>query len=147
MIEQTQALTAADEQTLRTAAHGTVVLMAAANPGPISSAKSGMAGGKAMTTATGLTGHVLAAKAKDLELGGKNTAEIVDTVFPALTAAVQLLTVKSPNEVDNFRATITMITEAAVRSHRGEPTPGEAEMARKIRQALDAGSTTTAGLP
>ena len=138
MTDQTFMLTEADERTLRTAAHGIVVLMAAANPGPISSAKSGIAGGKAMATATGLTGKVLAAKAKDLDLGGKNTAEIAETVFPAITASVELLKAKAPDEVDNFRATIAVIVEAALRSHRGEPFPAEAEMTRKIQQVLDA---------
>lgn len=138
MTEQTSTLTAADERILRTAAHGTVVLMAGANPGPISSTRSGMAGGIALTTATGLIGHVLAGKAKDLDLDGASTADVVDKVFPALTASLELLRAKAPGEVDNFRATIAMITEAAIRSHRGEPRVAEAEMARKIRQALDA---------
>ena len=138
MTEQTSTLTAADERILRTAAHGTVVLMAGANPGPISSTRSGMAGGIALTTATGLIGHVLAGKAKDLDLDGASTADVVDKVFPALTASLEVLRAKAPGEVDNFRATIAMITEAAIRSHRGEPRVAEAEMARKIRQALDA---------
>ena len=143
MTEQTRTLTPADERVLRTAAHGTVVLMAGANPGPISSTKSGMAGGMAMTTATGLVGHVLAAKAKDLDLDGATIADIVDTVFPALTASVELLRAKAPGEVENFRTTIGLMTEAAMRSHRGEPRPAEAEMARKIHQALDAGPGAT----
>lgn len=139
MDANTTTLTPEDKQTLRTAAQGVVVLMAASNPGPISSTKSGMAGGKALATATGLTGHVLAEKATDPELGGKNTAEIVDIVFAAIAASVRLLTAKAPAEVDNFRGTITVITDAAMRSHRGEPLPAEAEMARKIKQALNAG--------
>lgn len=137
MTEQTSTLTAADERILRTAAHGTVVLMAGANPGPISSTRSGMAGGIALTTATGLIGHVLAGKAKDLDLDGASTADVVDKVFPALAASLEVLRAKAPGEVDNFRATIAMITEAAIRSHRGEPRVAEAEMACKIRQALD----------
>jgi len=43
--------------------------MAAADPGPISSTRSGMAGGKALSSATGLVGRVLAEKAKGLDLG------------------------------------------------------------------------------
>lgn len=138
MADQIAVLTDADERTLLTAAHGAVTLMAAANPGPISSVKAGMAAGMAMTTATGLTGQILSikTKARDLDLGGKNTAEIADAVLSALTASVALLAAKAPGEVDNFRATITTITEAAMRSHRGEPLPAEAEMARKIREAL-----------
>lgn len=128
-----------DEHTLLTAAYGTVVLMTAANPGPIAAAKSSTAASLAMTSATGLTGHVLAikTKAKDLDLGGGNTAEIAETVFPALTASVQILQAKAPEEAANFRATITTMTAAAMRSHYGEPLPTEVEMARKIHQALD----------
>jgi len=133
-------LTEADEHTLLTAAYGTVVLMTAANPGPIASARSSAAASLAMTSATGLTGHVLAVKtkAKDLDLSGGNTAEIAETVFPALTESVELLKAKAPDEAENFRATITTMTAAAMRSHHGEPLPAEVEMARKIHNALDA---------
>jgi hypothetical protein len=133
-------LTEADEHTLLTAAYGTVVLMTAANPGPIASAKSSTAASLAMTSATGLTGHVFAikTKAKDLDLNGGNTAEIAETVFPALTASVELLQAKAPDEAENFRATITTMTAAAMRSHNGEPLPTELEMARKIHKALEA---------
>jgi D-alanyl-D-alanine carboxypeptidase len=132
-------LTEADQHTLLTAGYGTVVLMTAANPGPIASAKSSTAASLAMTSATGLTGKVFAikTKAKDLDLNGGNTAEIADTVFPALSASMALLTAKAPDEAENFRATITTMTAAAMRSHHGEPLPTEVEMARKIHNALD----------
>jgi hypothetical protein len=84
MTDQTTTLTEADEHTLLTAAYGTVVLMTAANPAPIASAKSSTAASLAMTSATGLTGHVFAikTKVKDLDLGGGNTAEIAETCSP-----------------------------------------------------------------
>jgi hypothetical protein len=59
-------------------------------------------------------------------------------VFPALAASVELLKTKAPDEAENFRATITTMTAAAMRSHHGEPLPTEVEMARKIHNALDA---------
>lgn len=130
-------LTPAEKLTLQTAAHGVVALMAAADPGPISSTRSGMAGGKALSTATGLVGHVLAEKVKGLELGGSSTADLADHTFAALTASVTLLKAKAPGEAENFRAIIATITDAASRAHKGGPGPAETAMIRKITAALD----------
>lgn len=131
-------LTADEKLTLRTAAHGVVSLMAAADPGPISSTRSGTAGGKALSSATGLVGRVLAEKAKGLDLGGSSTPDLADRVFTALTASMTLLTAKSPAEAANFRATITTAMEAASRAHKGGPGPAETAMIGKITAALDA---------
>ncbi|WP_217548091.1 hypothetical protein [Streptomyces sp. GbtcB6] len=131
-------LTPAEAQTLRTAAHGTVHLMVAANPGPVSSTKSGMATGKAMTTATGLVGRILAEKMKDLDLGGKNTADITDHVGGTITSTISTLLAKVPEEVDNFRRTLDLIIDSAVNSHSGGPKPAVAEMARKLREVIHA---------
>ncbi|MEV0480169.1 hypothetical protein AB0I69_06040 [Streptomyces sp. NPDC050508] len=131
------ALTADEKLTLQTAAHGVVSLMAAADPGPISSTRSGMAGGKALSSATGLVGHVLAEKPKGLDLGGSSTAGLADRVFTALADSVTLLKAKAPAEVENFRATIATITDAASRAHKGGAGPAETAMIRKITAALD----------
>jgi hypothetical protein len=133
----TENLTADEKRTLQTAAHGVVALMAAADPGPISSTRSGMAGGEALSTATGLVGHVLAEKAKGLDLSGSSTADLTDRTFAALTASVTLLKAKAPGEAENFRATIATITDAASRAHKGGPGPAETAMIRKITAALD----------
>ncbi|WP_405991867.1 hypothetical protein [Streptomyces sp. NBC_00986] len=134
----TEILTADEKLTLQTAAHGVVALMAAADPGPISSTRSGMAGGKALSSATGLVGHVLAEKPKGLDLGGSSTADLADRTFAALTASVALLKAKAPDEAENFRATIATITDAASRAHKGGPGPAETAMITKITAALDA---------
>ncbi|MGX9887507.1 hypothetical protein [Streptomyces sp. NPDC002276] len=131
-------LTPDDKLTLQTAAHGVVALMAAADPGPISSTRSGMAGGKALSSATGLVGRVLADRPKHLDLGGSSTADLADRVFAALTDSVTLLKAKAPEEAANFRATITTITDAASRAHKGGPGPAETAMIGKITAALDA---------
>ncbi|WP_327257075.1 hypothetical protein [Streptomyces sp. NBC_01244] len=128
----------ADEQlVLQTAAHGVVGLMAAADPGVISSTRSGMAGGKALSSATGAVGRVLAESPKGMELGGRSTADVADQVFAALTASMALLKAKAPQEVDNFRDTIAVVMGAASRAHRGEAGSAEASMIRKITATLD----------
>ncbi|WP_101783959.1 hypothetical protein [Nonomuraea indica] len=125
-----------DKLTLRLAAWGAVSLMSAA--GAASSAhKVGVEGSVALTSATGLVGHVLAKAPKGVKYG-RTVAELADQVLPALTAAMSLLKQQDPAEADNFRGTVVVAVEAAARTHQGEPGPTMAEMARKITEALDA---------
>ncbi|MEU7852379.1 hypothetical protein [Nonomuraea sp. NPDC049141] len=126
-------LTDQDKATLRTAAYGAVSLMAAAGAAG-SPHKIATAGSIALASATGLTGHVLAAKSKDINLYGKSVAELADHVLPSLTAAMSLLNKQDPAEADTFRRTVIVAIEAAT----GKPSPTMAEMARKITAALDA---------
>ncbi|WP_433759740.1 hypothetical protein [Nocardia sp. CA-135398] len=123
-----------DKSTLRIAAYGAVALMAASGVPH----KGISYGSIALTSATGLVGHVLAAKSKDIHLHGKSVAELADQVLPSLTAAVRLLGTQHPEEVDNFRATVLVAVEAAAGFGKGEPGPVVAVMARKITAALDA---------
>ncbi|MEV7598909.1 MarR family transcriptional regulator [Kitasatospora sp. NPDC089797] len=122
--------------TVQTAAHGVVTLMAAADPGAFSSARAGMAAGKALTSATGLTGRVLAEKPKGMKLNGKSTAALADQVFPALAAALTLLGEIDPAEADNFRSVIQVAVDAAVHT-RDSASPAMIAMADKIGAALD----------
>ncbi|MFG1808106.1 hypothetical protein [Streptomyces sp. NPDC049040] len=131
------ALTDQEKLTLRTAAYGAVSLMAAADATG-SPHKSATQGSIALASATGPIGHVLAEKSKIGDLGGKSTAELADRVLPALTATMTLLTKHDPTEAGNFRTTVLIAIDTAARTHKGEPTPTMAEMARKITQALDA---------
>lgn len=133
----TPTLTADEKLTLQTAAHGVVSLMAAADPGPISSTRSGMAGGKALSSATGLVGRVLAEKPKGLDLGGSSTADIADRTFTALADSMTLLKTKAPAEAENFRDTIAVVVDAASRAHKGGAGPAETAMIRKVMAALD----------
>ncbi|MEZ7126049.1 hypothetical protein ACBR40_11990 [Nonomuraea sp. AD125B] len=130
-------LTDQDKLTLRTAAYGAVTLMAAADAAgrPHKAATSGSI---ALYSATGLVGHVLAEKSRDIELKGRSVAALADHVLPALTAAMGLLRRQDPAEADNFRGTVLVAVETAARAQRGEPSPATAEMARKITAALDA---------
>ncbi|MFF8642826.1 hypothetical protein [Streptomyces sp. NPDC015345] len=130
-------LTVQDKHTLRTAAYGAVSLLAAADAAG-SPHKVATHGSLALSSATGLVGHVLAEKAKIENLNGKSVAALADQVLPALTAAMGLLKNQAPAEADNFRDAIDVAIEAAARAHKGEPTPAMAAMTRKITGALDA---------
>ncbi|WP_225730876.1 MULTISPECIES: serine hydrolase [unclassified Nocardia] len=127
-------LTDKDKGILRTAAYGAVSLLAATGA-PHRSATNAST---ALTSATGLVGHVLAAKSADIKLVGKTVAALADQVLPALTAAMSLLTAQDPAEAANFRETVLIAVEAAA----GEPGPATAAMARKIIAALDAGASS-----
>ncbi|MFD7667016.1 hypothetical protein [Streptomyces sp. NPDC059788] len=130
-------LTDQDKLTLRNAAYGAVTLMAAAGAAG-SPHRIATDGSLALSSATGLVGHVLAEKTKGLNLNGKSTAELADRVLPDLTAAMALLGKQDAAEAENFRGTVVVAVEAAARTHQGEPGPALAEMARKITGALDA---------
>ncbi|WP_101787646.1 hypothetical protein [Nonomuraea indica] len=125
-----------DKLTLRLAGWGAVSLMSAAGAAG-SAHKVGVEGSVALTSATGLVGHVLAKAPKGVKYG-RTVAELADQVLPALTAAMSLLKQQDPAEADNFRGTVVVAVEAAARTHQGEPGPTMAEMARKITEALDA---------
>ncbi|MFC4010700.1 serine hydrolase domain-containing protein [Nonomuraea purpurea] len=130
-----------DNLTLRTAAWGAVSLMSAAGAAG-SAHKAATEGSIALTSATGLVGHVLAKAPKGVKYG-KSVAELADQVLPALTEAMSLLQQQVPAEADNFRRTVLVAIEAATRPQHGAPSPTMAEMARKIIEALDAASTTS----
>ncbi|RJL35846.1 hypothetical protein [Bailinhaonella thermotolerans] len=129
-------LTDQDALTLRLAAWGAVSLMSAAGAAG-SAHKAGTESSLALTSATGLVGHVLARAPKGVKYG-KTVAELADQVLPALTAAMGLLKEQAPAEADNFRRTVLVAVEAAARSDQGGPSPAMTEMARKITEALDA---------
>ncbi|MGN9783509.1 hypothetical protein ACTMTF_18895 [Nonomuraea sp. ZG12] len=130
-------LTDQDKITLRTAAYGAVTLLAAAGAaGKPGAHRIATDGSIALASATGPIGHVLADKSTGVKLSGKSVAAIADQVLPTLTAAMGLLRQQDPAEADNFRSTVILAIETA--THRGEPSPTLAEMARKITGALDA---------
>ncbi|MFI6392511.1 hypothetical protein ACIBHY_33295 [Nonomuraea sp. NPDC050547] len=133
----TVTLTDQDKATLRTAAYGAVSLISAADVAG-SPHKAATQGSIALASATGLIGHVLAAKSKDINMTGKTVAELADRVLPALTAAVALLKQQDPAEAANYRHTVIVAVEAAARTHEGQPSPTVADMTRKITEALDA---------
>ncbi|MFI6908414.1 hypothetical protein ACIBKY_44640 [Nonomuraea sp. NPDC050394] len=130
-------LTDQNKATLRTAAYGAVSLISAADVAG-SPHKAATQGSIALASATGMIGHVLAAKSKDINVSGKSVAELADQVLPALTAAVALLKQQDPAEAANYRDTVIVAIEAAARTHQAQPSPTVADMIRKITEALDA---------
>ncbi|MEV0586959.1 hypothetical protein [Nonomuraea sp. NPDC050310] len=132
----TATLTDQDKLTLRTAAWGAVSLMSAAGMAT-SAHKVATHGSLALTSATGLVGHVLTKAPKGVKYG-KTVADLADVVLPALTEAMGLLKRQAPAEADNFRSTVIVAIEASAQTHKGEPSPTLADMARKITAALDA---------
>ncbi|NGO74491.1 hypothetical protein G6045_02155 [Streptomyces sp. YC504] len=126
-----------DKLVLRNAAYGAVTLMAAA-AGADSPHKVATQGSIALTSATGLVGHVLAEKSQVGDLSGKSAAEIADRVLPALTRSMELLKEQVPEEAENFRGTVLVAVEASARTGKGEPQPTLTAMSQKITQALDA---------
>ncbi|WP_280340348.1 hypothetical protein [Nocardia neocaledoniensis] len=98
---------------------------------------SGRWGTTALTSATGLTGHVLSAKSRDIRLPGKTAAELADQVLPALTAAMACLA-DQPGEAADFRDTVLVAVDAATQSGKGAPSPAVTAMAAKIAAALAA---------
>jgi hypothetical protein len=129
-------LTDQDKSTLRTAAYGAVALLSAAGAAGGKPHRIATDGSIALTSATGVVGHVLSAKRGGIDLSGKSVAAIADRVLPSLTEAMSLLKKQDPSEADNFRSTVVLAIESA--GHRSEPTPVMAEMTRKITAALDA---------
>lgn len=129
-------LTAQDKTTLRSAAYGAITLLSAAGAASGSSHTIAADGSIALSSATGLVGHVLADYPKSKDLNGKSVAKIADNVLPALTTAMGLLKNQAPAEADNFRSTIlTAIKTATVHE---KPNPVMTDMIRKITEALDA---------
>ncbi|WP_343955042.1 hypothetical protein [Nonomuraea longicatena] len=130
-------LTDQDKNTLRTAAYGAVSLMAAADMAG-KPHRAATEGSLALAAATGVIGHVLAAKIKDIDMNVKSVAELADRTLPALTASMALLKAQDPEEADNFRSTVMIAVESAARTQRGGLSPTTADMIRKITAALDA---------
>ncbi|MFC4591951.1 hypothetical protein [Sphaerisporangium corydalis] len=131
-------LTDDDKRILRTAAYGAVTLMSAADVAG-KPHKTATNGSLALYSATGLIGHVLAEKTRNIDLKGKTVADLADHVLPALTAAVTLLKKQDPAEADNFRGIVLIAVEASARAHQDRPSPTLEDMTRKITAALDAG--------
>ncbi|QLY32288.1 hypothetical protein [Nocardia huaxiensis] len=130
-MSATITLTDQDKSIVRTAAYGAVSLLAAAG-----APHKGISQGTiALTSATGLTGHLLSAKARDIKLPGKNAAELADHVLPALTAAVAVLGTQSSAEAENFVRTVLVAVESATGTAKS---PAVTAMAGKIAAALGA---------
>lgn len=130
-------LSAQDKDTIQMAAHGVATLMTSCAPGVVgvlTSTRASTAAYKALSTATGLTGQILADKPRTRPFKG-NVTKTADRVLPALTESVKILDRAKQGEGDNFRRTLLAVAESAANANGGA-TPAESEMLRKIRDAL-----------
>ncbi|MGY0499136.1 hypothetical protein ACWZHB_11630 [Nocardia sp. FBN12] len=130
-------LTTQEKATLRTAAYGAVSLLAAAGAATCKPHKIATTGSIALSSATGLVGHVLAEKSGRIALSGTSVAELADQVLPALTAAMSLLGKHDPVEAENFRNTIAVAIDTA-QLYQTRPNPAMTDLTRKITGALAA---------
>ncbi|NUT34617.1 MAG: hypothetical protein HOV79_16255 [Hamadaea sp.] len=131
-------LTDQDKLTLRTAAYGAVTLLSAAGIAGGSPHRMAAEGSIALALATGQVGHVLADRTGGVYLNGTTVAELADQALPALTASMSLLRRQAPAEADNFRRTVLLALETAVRTLKGAPSLTVVDITRKITAALDA---------
>jgi hypothetical protein len=122
-------LTDHDEYTIHVAAHGVVALMASSAPGTFSAPRAGIAAAKAMSTATGLVGEVLAQKPPKLPFEG-SVATTAETVLPALTESVRILDRARNGEGDNFRR--TMLRTGRPGSSRPDVSRVEGDLAESV---------------
>ncbi|HEY0698143.1 MAG TPA: hypothetical protein VGD43_10085 [Micromonospora sp.] len=127
-------LTDEERLTVKAAAFGAVFLVVNAEPGVLSMIRESFAASRAIADSTGLVKVVLTSGAlPDLPDGPlERTAEVV---LPALRRAVDILAVKAPDEVENYRSTVvTAIVEVA--EAVSGVTPAEASMIHEVRAAL-----------
>ena len=127
-------LSAEGKYTIQLAAHGVIALMASSAPGMLTAPRAAIAGAKALSTATGLTGHVLAEKPPRLPFHG-SVAKTAGLVLPALAESVEILDRAHNGERDNFRRTMAIVSESAATAS-GAQTAAESEMLRKIENAV-----------
>lgn len=128
-------LSAAEKSTIRTAAFGAVTLMSYADVAG-SAHKTATNGTLALTSATGIVGHVLAEKKKDFKLHTKSSAALADQVLPALAESVRLLAQADSAEAENFQNTVRTAIDAAAGVGDRRPSAPVVEMSRKIADAL-----------
>ncbi len=139
MSEITIPLTREEQLTLKKAAFGAIQLLSMINPGIMgySATKENIAGAMVLSGATGDIGRILNNKDK-IKLKGTN-ADIADEVLPALTATVNTLQAKAPDQAEEFRKLMTNAVEEAVRSTQHDQiSPSKADMISKITAALAA---------
>ncbi|MCP2324285.1 hypothetical protein HDA40_002792 [Hamadaea flava] len=126
-----------DKLTIRTAAYGAVSLLAAAGGAGGTPHRIAAEGSISLASATGPVGGVLADKKAGVYLSGTSVADLAAQVLPALSAAMNLLRERAPAESDNFRSTVLVALEAAIRTQWREPGPAMAQVTREITGALD----------
>ncbi|MET0425241.1 MAG: hypothetical protein ABW046_15265 [Actinoplanes sp.] len=129
----TEQLNPTERVALQKAAYGAVLLVSLAYPGTVSTTKINVVGAKVLSGATGEVGRALAGKIEaDLPKG--SAADVADEVLPALRESVAVLLRSAPDEVENFRRTVTVAVEQAASSSGSNAATDE--MITKVKDAL-----------
>ncbi|WP_121158856.1 hypothetical protein [Micromonospora pisi] len=127
--------------TLKSAAFGAVFLVSNAEPGVLSMVKESFAASNAIAGSTGLVREVLTTGGLPRLSAGSpgelQPAEVEAVALPALRRAVQILSVKAPGELENYRHTVLRAGDEVARASDGV-SEAEAAMLDKIRDALSA---------
>lgn len=130
-----QRLTDDERLTLKTGAFGAVFLVSNADPGVVALFRESFAASGAMADASGLVKEALTTGPLP-RLPRASAAEIASVVLPALSRAVEILAVRSPQDVESYRSVVLAAADRTARAHGGV-IPAEVEVIARIRAALD----------
>lgn len=126
-------LTAGDRETLQLGAVGAVVLVCAAEPGVVAMLRESFAASGALAGGSRLVREVLTAgPAPQL---ARDPAAAQEQVLAALRRSVEILAVKAPDEVADYRATVLDAVGRAAAAVGGV-TADEGAVLDRVRAAL-----------
>lgn len=122
-----------ERDTIRTAAFGAMTLVSAADPGFFAMFKESMAGAKALASATGDLQTVLRSDGMPtLPKGSKD--QMRSAVLSALEESAQIISTKSPQDLQAFRMVIAAACDEVAVAHEGV-TPGEQTAINEVKAA------------
>ncbi|TDC77534.1 hypothetical protein E1193_22345 [Micromonospora sp. KC606] len=129
-----QRLTDEELSILKTGAFGAVFLVSNADSGIFAMIRESFAASGVLGEASGVLRQALTTgPLPRLPQGSTPAVEVA--VLPALSRAVEVLRVKSPEEVAVYREVVLAAAARVARAHGGV-TPGEAAAIERIRKAL-----------
>ncbi|MET7471911.1 hypothetical protein ACFYON_04010 [Micromonospora sp. NPDC005686] len=127
-------LTADERLTLKTGAFGAVFLVSNAVPGMLAMVRESFAASGALAEVGGVVKEALTTGPLP-QLPRDSALEVESVVLPALGRSVEILSAKSPEDVETYRSVVLAAAERVALAHRGIE-PAEAAAIEKIRQAL-----------
>ncbi|MET8304670.1 hypothetical protein [Micromonospora sp. NPDC005211] len=127
-------LTADERLTLKTGAFGAVFLVSNAVPGMLAMVRESFAASGALAEVGGVVKEALTTGPLP-QLPRDSALEVESVVLPALGRSVEILSAKSPEDIETYRSVVLAAAERVALAHRGIE-PAEAAAIEKIRQAL-----------
>lgn len=126
-----------ERDTIRTAAFGAMTVVSAADPGFFAMFKESMAGAKALATATGELQDVLKSGGMPpMPKGSKD--EMKASVLSALQQSAQIISARSPQDLDAFRKIIAAACDQVAEASEGV-TEGERAAIAEVKAAAGIG--------